>query len=93
MYVIVQHTVTDPAAFWSLTDSARLPAHLQLHHTFPTPDGRHAVCVWEADSVEDVRDLLEPMLGGTCRNEYFAVENREGRARPSGVPQAAGAGR
>lgn len=92
MYVIVQHTITDPAMFWNAADSAKLPPQVHLHHTFPTADGRRAVCLWEADSLDAVRDLLEPMVGLVSRNEYFAVENREGLARPSGVPQAAAAG-
>jgi hypothetical protein len=92
MYVVVQHTISDPSAFWSSTDPASLPSHVRLHHTFPTPDGTRAVCVWEAESVEAVRNLLEPMVGAMSRNEYLAVENREGVARPSGVPQAAASG-
>ena len=93
MYVIVQHTITDPATFWNAADPASLPSHVHLHHTFPTPDGTHAVCLWEADSVDAVRTVLEPMIGAISRNEYFVTENREGMGRPSGVPQTAAAGR
>jgi hypothetical protein len=50
------------------------------------------VCIWEADSVDAVRNILEPVVGSVSRNEYFPVENREGLARPSRVPQAAAAG-
>jgi hypothetical protein len=93
MYVVVQHTITDPATFWNSADPNAVPPHVRLHHTFPTPDGTHAVCLWEAESVDAVRQVLEPLVGAVSRNEYFAVENREGLARPSGVAQAASAGR
>ena len=89
MYVVVQHTVSDPAVFWNSADPNKLPAELKLHHTFPTPDGTRAVCIWEARSVDAVREFVEPLLGRASRNEYFAVENRDGVARPSQVPQTA----
>jgi hypothetical protein len=50
------------------------------------------VCIWEAESVDAVRNVLEPVIGRVSRNEYFTVENREGFARPSGIPQTAAAG-
>jgi hypothetical protein len=92
MYVLVQHTVTDPASFWNDADPRTLEPKVKLHHTFPTPDGTRAVCIWEADTVDTLRNLLEPMIGKVSRNEYFAVENREGFALPSRVPRSAAAG-
>jgi hypothetical protein len=88
MYVLVQHTITEPDAFWNAADPSALPPALKLHHTFPTHDGSHAVCLWEADSPKTVQDFLEPNLGRFSRNEYFAVENREGVALPSGIERA-----
>jgi hypothetical protein len=89
MYIMVQHTISEPAAFWNAADPTAISPQIKLHHTFPTPDGTRAVCIWEADSVETLRNLLEPVVGRVSRNEYFPVENREGFARPSGVPQVA----
>ena len=93
MYILVQHTISDPAVFWNTADPSKNPPNIKLHHTFPTPDGTRAACIWEAESVNAVRDLLEPMLGKVSRNEYFAVENKEGLARPAKVPETAKAGR
>jgi hypothetical protein len=93
MYIVVQHTITDPPMFWSAADPRELSPKAKLHHTFPTPDGTRAVCIWEAGSVEELRSLLEPLVGPVSRNDYFAVENREGFAMPSRVaPAAATAG-
>lgn len=92
MYVLVQHAISEPATFWNAADPTTLSPAVKLHHTFPTPDGTRAVCIWEADSVDALRDLLEPVIAGFSRNEYFAVENREGFARPSRVPQTSAAG-
>jgi hypothetical protein len=92
MYVLVQHTISDPSAFWNAADPNTISPKIKLHHTFPTADGTRAVCIWEAESVDTVRNALEPLIGKISRNEYFTVENREGFARPSRVPQTAAAG-
>ena len=92
MYIMVQHTISEPATFWNAADPRLISPELKLHHTFPTPDGTRAVCIWEANSVDELRDQLEPMLGRVSRNEYLPVENREGFARPSRVPETASAG-
>jgi hypothetical protein len=85
MYVLVQHYISDPATFWSDVRYAlaALPPHLSLHHCFPTPDGTHAVCVWEAGSLRDVKAFIETYVGHVSRNLYFEVDNRDGIATPS----------
>lgn len=87
MFVLVEHYVSDVQTFWSAVRHA-LPARsdlLILRHCFPTPDGTHAVCVWEAESIRDVRAFLETYVGHASRSLYFPVENAGGTALPSGV--------
>ena len=91
MFVLVQHTISDPAAFWNAGDPTKISPQITLHQTFPTPDGTRAVCIWEAASVDALRDLLEPLIGKVSRNDYLAVENKVGFGRPSRVPQTAAA--
>jgi len=90
MYVLVQHYVSDPATFWSDVRYAlrALPPQLRLHHVFPTSDGTHAVCVWEAASLRDVKAFIETYVGHVSRNLYFEVENRDGVATPSELGEA-----
>jgi len=92
MYVVVNHAINDTAKFWATAQSATasLPAGLKVIHTFPSPDGRKAVCVWEAPSVEAVRGLLDPATAGMARNDYFEAPNKEGMAMPR-LARAAGA--
>ena len=92
MYIMVQHSISEPATFWNAADPNTISPKLKLHHTFPTPNGTRAVCIWEAASVDELRNQLEPLLSHMSRNEYFPVENREGFARPSRVPETASAG-
>jgi len=90
MYIVVQHTISDPAGFWGGAEQMlpKIPASSKLHHTFPTKDGRRAVCVWEAESVKSLRDFLEPQISSVSKNEYFQVENKDSIAMPSGVSTA-----
>jgi hypothetical protein len=92
MYVVVNHEINDPSRFWATAQSATagLPAGLEVIHTFPSPDGRKAVCVWEADSVEAVRGFLDPATAGMARNAYFEAPNKEGITIPT-LTRAAGA--
>ena len=85
MYVIVNHQINDTSRFWDTARSATasLPPNLKLHHTFPSPDGRRAVCVWEADTVNAVRDFLDPATAGMARNDYFEAPNKEGVSLPT----------
>ena len=87
MYVLVQHYISDARTFWAdVRDSLpALPPYMRLHHCFPTPDGTHAVCVWEADSIRDVKAYLETYVGHVSRNLYFQVENPAGISQPSAL--------
>lgn len=93
MYVVVNHTITDTARFWATAESTTtgLPEGLKVIHTFPSPDGRRAVCIWEAGSVESVKNFLDPATAGMARNDYFESPNKEGMAMPTALTPAAGA--
>jgi hypothetical protein len=88
MYVVVQHKISDPAAFWAKAEEMvpKLPSQFKLHHCLPTQNGSKGVCVWEGQSVEAVRSYLDGQVGHVSTNEYFEVENKEGVALPSRIP-------
>lgn len=92
MYVVVNHLINDPAKFWPTAEAASkgLPKGLAVIHSFPSPDGKKATCLWEADSVDAVRRFLDPPTAGMARNEYYEVLNKEGMALPT-LTRAAGA--
>lgn len=87
MYVAVQHLVKNPKKFWEKAQeiTPNLPANLKLHQVFPTKDGTHGICVWEANSIPALRDFLDGATAGLAANEYFEIENKESIAMPSGV--------
>ena len=74
-YVVAIHNISDPDSFWSAADpSTELPPGVTLHATYPQPDGTRAVCLWEAESVDSVRQLVDQVSGSWSRNDYFEVD-------------------
>ena len=79
MYVVVEHEIDDPAAFWSRAEEALpgLPAGTQLRQSYPNPDGSRCVCIWEANSLEDVRGFVETNVGSLSRNDYYPLDTQK----------------
>jgi hypothetical protein len=73
-YIIAIHDISDPDRFWSAADTASIPSGVTLHNIYPRGDGSRAVCLWEADSVDTVRDVVEGASGDASRNEYYEVD-------------------
>jgi hypothetical protein len=47
-----------------------------------------AVCLWEGDSVDAVRDYVDSLTGDSSQNTYFEVNTEYAM----GLPEAASAG-
>lgn len=84
MYVMVIHQIANPEMIWKKAQEllGELPPELTLHHTFSTPDGTQAVCIWEATGIEAVKSLLAPAFAGGSIDTYFVSNNKEGVAVP-----------
>ena len=91
MDVVVQHRITDPEQFFSMNaeEVARGgPPGVQGRQFFPSQDRSVAVCLWEADSIDTLRDYLDPATAGVSENKYFEVDME----RAMGLPDTAAAG-
>jgi hypothetical protein len=87
-YVVAIHDIRDPERFWGSAEASQeFPPGITLHSTYPRGDGSRAVCLWEADSVDAVRELVDGTVGESSRNEFFEVD--EQHAGAVGLPQAA----
>lgn len=84
MFVSVIHRISDPQKFGEMAASTadKLPPNLRLPQYITNEDHRTTVCLWEAPSVQSVKDFLEPISKGICVNEYSAVD----AAASSGLP-------
>lgn len=81
MYVIAIHSISDPDAFWG--GELEMPNGTTLPTVLPNSDGTRAVCVWQSDSVETVKNLVEGAAGEISDNEYYAVNADNAQGLPS----------
>jgi hypothetical protein len=90
-YIVAIHTITDPEPFWSSAAEAvpNLPAGISLHATYPQHDGTRAICLWEATSVDEIRDMVDAATGSYSSNDYFEVD--PAHAGTFGLPSGASA--
>ena len=86
MKVGVIHRISDPEGAQSQGQSL-FEQHegVQLLQFSPSEDFTAATCIWEAESVDAVRELVDPTLGDTSAQTYFAVNAEQA----VGLPQAA----
>ena len=85
MYIVIQHQISNPPAFWAAAQKAlpNLPKGIRALQVMPNKDGTRAVCLWEAGSIDAVKQVIEPSEGQVSRNEYFAVETANAMGLPS----------
>jgi hypothetical protein len=73
MFVTVIHRIHDPEGFQAAEAKALeagLPGHVGLPIHAATPDHRLGICIWEGESVEAVREVVEGAVGAWAYNEY-----------------------
>lgn len=91
MYVVAKHRIRDAERFLSLAQVAaeQAPPGVYGRQFCPSRDRTEAVCLWEADSVETVRDYLDSLVGEASENAYFQVrmEHAIGIPEPIGTPR------
>ncbi len=75
MFVVVQHTISDPAGFSNAVKQAmpNIPPDMKLHQVLPNADGTASVCLWECESVAKVRQVVDTTVGKFSSNKYFEV--------------------
>jgi hypothetical protein len=78
MFIVATHDISDPAKFREVAETAAaegmdLPDGVTLHGSFPSTDATRCVCLWQADSVTTVRDIVEGVLGAAAVNDYYEV--------------------
>ena len=76
MFVTVLHHIHDPDGFEAAEQKALeagLPPGVALPIHAATTGHDFGVCIWEGESVESVREVVEGVVGPWARNEYFEM--------------------
>ena len=83
MYVAVHHMISDNQKWQQVTQNlttklehGQLPPGLKGLMYMPATDGRKADCVWEAPTVDTLRNFLDREIGSAARNDYFEINSR-----------------
>jgi hypothetical protein len=81
MYVSIIHRISDPERFEAAEQRALeegLPEGFSLPIHATAPDYTTVMCIWEGESVEAVKELVESVVGEYSENEYFEMAKVEG---------------
>ena len=76
MFVTVIHKIHDPEGFVAAEEKALeggLPTHVALPIHAATNDHKLGICIWEGESVESVREVVEGAIGAWADNEYYEM--------------------
>jgi len=84
MFVVVQHDIMNADAFFGAAESVvgNTPKDLKTVQFFPSNDRKRAVCLWEAPSVDSVKNYLEAKTGSSSKNTYYAVDSKVAMGLP-----------
>ncbi len=89
MFVAIHHTITDPQKWDALAtkigetvEQGKLPKGLKALFYFPSMDGRQADCVWEVDSMDNLRKFIDPQTTAAAKNEYFQINTEHAFGLP-----------
>jgi hypothetical protein len=76
MFVGIQHRIRDAEAMLSRSEkmAENAPPGMQARQFCLSKDRAAATCIWEADSVEAVRDYVDRTQGDSSENTYFEVD-------------------
>jgi hypothetical protein len=100
MFVAIHHNITDPKKWEETTsqigpmvEQGKLPKGLKALSYLPSTDGRRADCLWEADSLDNLKRFLEPLTSKAAKNEYFQINAEQAFGLPGHAPEHAAAHR
>ena len=88
MKVGVIHRISDPDGAMAKGQALFEPHEgATLLQFIPSQDVTMATCIWESDSIDRVRELVDTALAETAEQTYFQVNDEQS----VGLPQAAAA--
>lgn len=89
MFVTIHHQISDPQKWEGVTKKMmsaiqqnRLPDGLKALMYLPAVDGKQADCLWEADSLKNLKGFIEAETSQAARNSYFEVNAQAANGLP-----------
>lgn len=87
MFIVVEHDITNQDAFFGAAEDVvnQAPADAKPVQFFPSTDSTRAVCLWQAESVDAVKNYLAKKLGASSKDTYYAVDSKAAIGLPANV--------
>ena len=83
MFITIIHEIHDPKQFQECAQRVfPLPEGLHVHQFLPATDMRQAACLYEAPSVDQLRDYIDGTLGKASSQRYFPVNEQHAVGLP-----------
>ena len=82
MFIVVNHAISNPEQFWALAKAMTVPPPLRLHSVYPSTDGAKGTCLWEAQSVDAVKQFVDGATREFSKNDYMVVESKNALGLP-----------
>jgi hypothetical protein len=84
VFIVVRHDITDQKGFFGAAEAVTkgVPQGLKVLQFLPSTEGREAICLWEATSLDAVKGYLEPKTTGLSKNVYYAVDSKVAMGLP-----------
>jgi hypothetical protein len=86
MFIVTHHTITDPETAFArgenLLAGNGAPAGVRVREFYPSRDKADVFCLWEGNSLEEVRDYVDATMGDSSQQAYFEVDAENARGLP-----------
>lgn len=84
MYIAIQHHISNPSKFERAAKEIgeRIPTGIKALSFLPNKDYSMANCLWEAESLDKVREFVESEVGDCSKNDYYVVDVKTAMGLP-----------
>ena len=86
MFIVVEHTIRDAAVAFArgqnLLEGRGAPAGVQVRKFYPSTDQSAVICLWEGNSLDEVRRYVDETLGDSSDNVWFEVDAEQALGLP-----------
>jgi hypothetical protein len=86
MFIVLQHRIINPqtasARGQNLLDGNGAPQGTRVLQFYPSRDMDSVFCLWESNSVDELREYTDAVMGDSSVNSYFEVDAQIARGLP-----------
>ncbi|HLM92922.1 MAG TPA: hypothetical protein VK273_03830 [Gaiellaceae bacterium] len=86
MFVVVEHTILDAQVAFArgqnLLEGRGAPAGVRVRKFYPSTDQSAVICLWEGNSLDEVREYVDATLGDSSENLWFEVDTEQALGLP-----------